>query len=187
MSASPNSYSVPSNRLHQAAWPDPSRGTPWAAGASKIGRTFSKAAGFSMVELVVVMLLMATLAALALPRLTQRSVLEERGARDQMRSLIEHARQTARVQNREVCVLLAATEARVVYGTAGGCNAAAPVASPELNGPQLLQMPQGVALAGPAALRFDARGRPVANVDQNISVGTFNLRVTRVTGHVRNL
>jgi type II secretory pathway pseudopilin PulG len=137
-----------------------------------------------MVELVIAMLLMATLAAIAVPRLTQRSALEERGARDQLRGLIEHARQSARVQNREVCVLLAAAEARVVYGTPTACNAAAPLPSPEGDGPQRLQMPNGVALAGPAALRFDARGRPFANTDQTLSVGNLALIVRRSTGHV---
>jgi type II secretory pathway pseudopilin PulG len=138
-----------------------------------------------MVELVIVMLLIATLAAIAIPRLTQRSALEERGARDQMRVLIEHARQSARVQNRVVCVLVAATEARVVYGTPTGCNAGAPLPAPEGDGPQRLQMPNSVALAGPAALRFDTRGRPLSATDQALSVGSLGFVVQRVTGHVR--
>jgi MSHA pilin protein MshC len=141
--------------------------------------------GFSMVELIVVLVVLGVLSALAMPRLSDRSALQERAARDQMRALITAARQRAITQAREVCVSADAAQAQVVYVAGGVCSAALPVPAPDGGGPWRVAMPIGVNLGGALLLRFDARGRPVPAADATLFVGTLALTVFRETGHVQ--
>jgi len=138
--------------------------------------------GFSLVELVVVLLVMAVLGAVALPRLTDRRALQERGARDQLRGLILQARKVALTQQREVCVLLTAAGAAAVYAPGGACSPGQPVLDPSGDGNLRMDMPVGMALAAAQPLRFDTRGRPVAATDRVVAVGTLSLTVYRETG-----
>jgi MSHA pilin protein MshC len=138
--------------------------------------------GFTVIELLVVLALSAVLATLALPRLTDRSALQERGARDQLRTMVAHSRRIAMTQQREVCVLLTPAQARAVYANAGGCVPAQPLRDPAGGGAYTIDMPPGTALGGTALLRFNSRGQPVPALDQTITVGTLAIVVYRETG-----
>lgn len=138
--------------------------------------------GFTIVELVIVLMLTALLATLAAPRLTDRTALQERGARDQLRVMIAHSRRVAMTQQRDVCVLATPAQARAVYANAGGCLPAAPLRDPAGSGAYQLDMPPGIALGGAALLRFNGRGQPVPAADQTITVGTLAITVFRETG-----
>jgi prepilin-type N-terminal cleavage/methylation domain-containing protein len=127
--------------------------------------------GFTTIELIVVMTVLAILSALAMPRLTDRSALQERGARDQLRGLIAHSRKVAMTQQRDVCVLATPSVARAVYAPAGACNAAQPLADPGGEGALRLDMPAGVALGG---------ATPAA--DRTLLVGNLAVTVYRETG-----
>ncbi len=138
-----------------------------------------------MVELIVVMLVMAVLAAVAAPRLSERNSLQERGFRDELKGMIEHSRKLATAQQRDVCLLLSATQVRAVYAAGGLCTAAAPVAQPAGTAPYVLTVPAGVTLGGATQLRFNPRGQPVPNANANISLGSLALSVSRETGFVQ--
>ena len=141
--------------------------------------------GFSLVELIVVLALMGVLASVAMPRFIDRNALQERGFRDQLQGLLEHARKLAIAQQREVCVLLAPAPVRAVYARAGACNAALPVAEPSGLNPYVIAVPNGVALSGVPLVRFNARGQPVPNATQAVGVGVLSLVISRETGLVR--
>ena len=141
--------------------------------------------GFTTVEMIVVMVLTAILAAVALPRLTARTPLQERGARDHVKGMLTHVRQVAVAQQRETCVLATPTQVRAVYVTGGACNPARPLSMPGSNEPYLIDMPTGVAMGGAAQVRFNARGQPVPAANATLTVGNLTLTVTRETGLVQ--
>lgn len=141
--------------------------------------------GYTMVELIVVMLIITVLAAVAMPRLTDRGALQERGFRDQLKAMIDHARKRAVAQQREVCVLIDAVQARAVYVAGGACAPGQPVAEPAGNSPFVLVVPAGVSPGGSAVLRFNSRGQPVPNAAQQVTLGTLALTISRETGQVQ--
>ena len=142
-----------------------------------------RALGFTMVELVMVMVLMGILAAVAVPRLTQKSVLQERGVQDQLRGLLRSSRQLAITQGRDVCVLLLPNRASAVYTVAGACSAAAAVGGLGGEATLAIDLPPGVTLGGAPLVRFNNRGQLVPAADLFISVGSLSLNVSRETGH----
>jgi MSHA pilin protein MshC len=141
--------------------------------------------GFTTVELVVVMVVMGLLAAVAVPRLTSRTVLQERGVQDQLRGLLRSSRQLAVTQGRDVCVLLTPDRARAVYTAAGACASAMPVAGTGGEAELALTLPPGVVLGGAPLVRFNARGQLVPAADRTVTVGSLALTVSRETGHAR--
>lgn len=138
--------------------------------------------GFTMIELIVVMVVMGIVTALAMPRLVNRSALQERGARDQLRGMLDYSRKVAMTQQREVCVLATPTQARAVYFSAGACAPAQPVADPGGAAAYQLAMPAGINLTGAATVHFNARGQLVPAADQTLLVGVLALTVSRETG-----
>jgi MSHA pilin protein MshC len=141
--------------------------------------------GFTMIELVVVMVVMGLLAAVAIPRLTDRRALQERGFLDQVRAFIQYSRKVALAQRREVCVLLAPGAVSAVFAPVGGaCNPGTPVASPGSSDPFAIAVPNDVVLSGAALVRFTATGQPAPNQNHVVSVGGNSFTVSRETGIV---
>lgn len=65
-----------------------------------------KARGFTLPELIIVMVVMGIVAAAAAPSLVQWNSIDELGFRDDLRAMLRHAQRLAVAQNRDVCVLL---------------------------------------------------------------------------------
>ena len=129
-----------------------------------------------------VMALIATLSALAVPRLLDRGALAERGAADELRALLRSSRQLAIMQERDICVLVAPAGVRSVYVSANACDAARPVPAAAGAGPLAIAAPPGVAFGGDALVRFGTRGQLVPAADRNVTLGTRQIRVERGTG-----
>ena len=137
-------------------------------------------AGFTLVELVVVIVIVGILAFAAIPRFARQGF-DERGFHDTARATLHHARRTAIAARRYVCVTTTSGT-----GAAGMLELAIDTALPEANSPVVdcatpplplpvpsaakscapaqanrLCAPAGVALNGDSVI-FDPRGIPVA-------------------------
>ncbi|MDE2431374.1 MAG: prepilin-type N-terminal cleavage/methylation domain-containing protein [Burkholderiales bacterium] len=149
---------------------------------------FHHQTGFTLVELILVILVMGILAGVALPRLTNRQTQDEVTTRDELKATLRLAREVAFAQNRTVCFMRTAAQFSLVYATpAGTCNlGGTPVVEPGSGDALVVDLPPGVSLTGAAVIRFNNRGQPVPNtVNQSLAVGsTAALTISRETGFV---
>lgn len=134
-------------------------------------------AGFTMIELVAVIVVVGVLAAVGLPRLAGNNVFDQRGFRDQLGATLRYAQQQAIAKRREVCVAInvaapatvsLSINPTVVAGAA--CNQV--LLQPGSADPYVLTAPvNGVALATTAAaFRFNGLGQPVPNLPVTLTV-----------------
>ncbi|MGE0556652.1 MAG: Tfp pilus assembly protein FimT/FimU [Burkholderiales bacterium] len=117
-----------------------------------------KSAGFTLVELVVIIALLGILAAVAVPRFFQASTFQSRGFYDKSAAVVRLAQKTAVAWRRDVFVCVTANQ--VTAGTAGGCGT--PLTYPG-GSPAVETAPAGVTL-NPVSFSFDGLGRPSAAV-----------------------
>lgn len=143
--------------------------------------------GFTLVELITTMIVLAILAAFAIPKFNGSHGFESRGFSDQLRSLIQEGRRTAVAQRRLVCVNVGGGAVSVRKATLAGGACDTNLLNPNSNGPYQLPIPVGINLIG-GGLNFDPLGRlsPTTAVDLTISgaEGNFSLRVEGETGYV---
>ncbi|PQA77153.1 Tfp pilus assembly protein FimT/FimU [Rhodoferax sp. TS-BS-61-7] len=148
--------------------------------------------GFTLVELVMVMVMLGVLAVFAAPRVFNRSDFEARGFHDQTLAALRFAQKTAIAQRRVVCVAFTintVTLTRASVEASNVCDTA--VAGPA--GELVLQAPVNVAFtAAPAAFRFDGLGQalpaialPLVRSMQVVNAGR-TITVEEVTGYVHD-
>jgi len=139
----------------------------------------SARSGFSLVELVVVLVIVAILAALAIPRLTDS---ETRASWyvDQVRAGLRHAQRQAVAQRRNVYVEVLPGQLRLCYDA--GCST---VLTQLADGqPYVLPAPSEVSLVTMPVFWFDALGRPQPG-GQSIVVNGSAITVQAETGYVQ--
>lgn len=143
--------------------------------------------GFTLVELLLVMVIAGILAAVAVPRLTQRSAFDSRGFADQLAATVRYAQKLAIAQRRDVFVQFSSGTAVLCYSAVSPC--ASPAPGPGGEKPYTVAAPGGVSIASPVAvLRFDAGGRPL-NLTTRLDIqvggsGAHVVQVERETGYV---
>ena len=157
--------------------------------------------GFTLVELVMTLTIIAVLAVFVLPRLDFKSTFDERAYHDRLKAGVQFARKAAVAQRRYVCVGVAANvvtftvDASVPESTAtpfgGTCPFAGALALPSPDsgcggaGNQICA-PTGVTLTAPSSgttFQFDARGGASAAVTFS-STGQPDIKVESETGYV---
>ncbi|BDT70713.1 hypothetical protein os4_02200 [Comamonadaceae bacterium OS-4] len=148
--------------------------------------------GFTLVELVMVIVLLGVLSVYAVPRMINTGDFYARGFHDQSMAYLRYAQKTAIAQRRTVCVTLSANAISLRIAGAAGINNCDPASPPA---------PSGTALRGPAgeaglsarsgvvfsstltSFNFDGLGQPV-NASTGAAAPTQVLQVANVTSSI---
>jgi len=157
----------------------------------------SRALGFTLIELVVVLLMVAILAVVAIPKLTNLDALRQRAEYDKVFSAIEYARKAAIAKRRYACVSLSASQVSLTIDAnppeatatpfGGTCpfTTALPLPSPDSNcaGSNQTCVKTSTITSTSNMFQFDARGRASATVVVTVS-GYPSFTVEAETGYV---
>lgn len=141
---------------------DPLRFTP-VLGTAHNGQGVRCVRGFTLIELIMVMVLLGILAAYAAPRIFNRSDFDARGLHDMTMAYLRYAQKSAIAQRRQVCVAYTASTVTLTIASAAGTGACP--AATAMNGPDgqaSLNAPAGVTFSPtPPTLAFDGLGQPL--------------------------
>lgn len=146
--------------------------------------------GFTLIELVVVIVLIAILAFVVVPRFNHVSTFSCRGFADQAKAAVEYARKAAVAQRRNVCMTFGPGVTLTRAGQAGAsavCDG--PLIDPATGSAFTISPPSGVILTSTASsLGFNGLGSIATsgNVTVTASCGgdTYSFAVERETGYV---
>ena len=125
--------------------------------------------GFTLTELITVIVIVGIVSVTALPRFFTVSDFEDRGSADQVKALLRFAQKTAIAQHRNVSV--------DISGSAASSNCTTTLASGNLT--------CAVKSAAPTkTVTFEALGRPVPNAEDSVLVGGTTITIEAETGYV---
>lgn len=137
------------------------------------------AAGFTLIELIMVLLLVGVLSVAAIPKFFDKNTFQARGFHDETLSLLRYAQKSAVAQRRTVCVSVAATGVGLTVASSAGsttCATALVLPSPPVGGTGL----------GGSSFKFLASGATDQSGTIALTVaGASNISIDAVTGYVR--
>jgi MSHA pilin protein MshC len=147
--------------------------------------------GFTLAELVVVLMLTGVLAAFAIPRLFNQNEFAGRGARDFVASGLRYAQKSAIAMRRNVCVAVGSTGLAITYASAAGstqaCAAGNQLSNPANGLPYsdtANALQGGATVSTPTSVSFDALGRTSAAASITLSNHATPITVEAETGLV---
>jgi len=175
-------------------------------------RLASRHRGFTMVELILVIVLVGIVSAVAMTRFFDRTVYDAATAAEQLRAILRYGQKLAIAQNRSVFVQLAPNRVALCFANENPCGAANQVPAPggENSWSDATRAACGVrewmcegrpatvttninGNANPNTIRFDALGQPLAAAaDQAAALtvtiagggGTHTVTMAAETGYV---
>jgi MSHA pilin protein MshC len=120
-----------------------------------LSRNHGQSRGFTLTELVVVIVIVGIMALVAIPRFIGVDSFKSRGFSDEAAGVVRYAQKTAIAWRSTVFVCVTATG--VTASSASGC--ASPITHPATGGNLAATAPSGVSLPT-VEFRFDGAGRP---------------------------
>lgn len=118
--------------------------------------------GFTLAELVMVLVIIGILAALVAPRMLSTRNFASRGFYDEAQAVVRFAQKTAIAWRRPIVVCVSAAEISAISNS--DCSAPAFVVHPATGADLRSLAPDGVTLAPIGNFQFDGLGRPSAAV-----------------------
>jgi len=143
--------------------------------------------GYTLVELVLVIVISAILAAIAIPMFNRQQI-DASWYQEEVRAAIRYAQRQAVAQRRCVFVSVSATQVALHYGDASCALSGTPLTKIATGAAYVLQAPDGVitsASTDPLPFRFNALGQPGPIAGVTVSVGSGTIVVAGETGYVQ--
>lgn len=125
--------------------------------------------GFSLVELVIVMVLIGILAAIAVPRVFSTAAMTVSLQADRFAADLRRAQALAASQSRSLCVTVSAT--RYFVSTFDGTACASSAIADPAGGSFAVDLESGVSISGTAGFRYRGNGAPSAAASFTLSGG----------------
>lgn len=155
-----------------------------------MARKIGLQSGFTLVELVVILVIVGVLAVAALPRFFDRQSFDARGFYDQALSMARYGQKVAIAQHANVFFNANAASNTIclTYVADAGCANPAGVTNPADGNKFSKTAPAGVTLSASVSFSFSALGKP--DPDAAVSLGivgdgmTRTITVERETGYV---
>jgi MSHA pilin protein MshC len=145
----------------------------------------TRKSGFTMVELVVIIVIIGILATAAAPLFFDLSTFSSRGFADQVASTLRYAQKTAIAQHSYVCVAFGANSVTLTTGSTSACGT--PLTSPTGQSPYSISSADASFAATPAAFNYNWLGQPsFSGSPLSISVSGYATAITveAETGYV---
>lgn len=141
--------------------------------------------GFTLAEIVMVLVIVSVLAVAAMPALFGRLTFDTRRFADQVRAAVQYAQKVAVAQRRNVCVTVTASSLSLTQGTSAGAACTAAVFDVSTGSDFVLNTPGNVSL-GAVTITFDALGQTASAATVTVTGDqSIPISVEAVTGYVR--
>jgi MSHA pilin protein MshC len=142
--------------------------------------------GFTLIELIMVIVVLGVLAVFAGPRMLRTGDFYARGFHDETLAYLRYAQKTAVAQRRTVCVVFGASSvtltlaqnAPTAAAPAYDCTSAATLIGPKGESPAVLNAKSGVTYVGtPTSFNFNGLGQPINGDGSGSAVGPYTIQV----------
>lgn len=142
--------------------------------------------GFTLVELIAILLLAGILASVAGPRFFNATTFSSRGYADEAAGFLRYAQKLAMARRSDITVQIDADGLALCTTATNPCTDANPWPGPQGDTPYRADVPDGVSLATSASsFTFDPRGQPSSGVTLTLTGDTVRtLTVEPETGYV---
>ena len=149
-------------------------------------KTISQLRGFTLVELIMVLVVIGVLAAAALPRFWDRQVFDSRGFYDQTLSVLRYAQKSAIAQRRTVCVAFGPTTVTLTIAAAAGSSVCGSnLVSPVGASPFVVTAKPGVTFVSvPTNFQFNPLGQATIGQTVLVTNASGNIIIEQDTGYV---